>query len=276
MQKLQSSQSFGKKIRFKISFLWNCRLDKRTDVFVSTRVFINTYKLNFDCRVVLFFSLRKVVIYFQKEQKSVSDLDAFLSAFTLVLSRFIFSIVNSTTSLELTHHSMQIEACCMCLIYKKVLRLSQSSNVKVGQVLSLMSNELSKFQRQFFYFPTIVVAPLKLIFGTYLLYQDIEMSAVVGTLVLMAIFVFQGPSSSSTLTIVKIHFAVCMVKVSAKIWVKIVSKTGERIRLVDELISGIQFIKMSCWENIFDQLITRARRLFSSVICLDNSRISFQ
>jgi ATP-binding cassette subfamily C (CFTR/MRP) protein 4 len=276
MQKLQSSQSFGKKIRFKISFLWNCRLDKRTDVFVSTRVFINTYKLNFDCRVVLFFSLRKVVIYFQKEQKSVSDLDAFLSAFTLVLSRFIFSIVNSTTSLELTHHAMQIEACCMCLIYKKVLRLNQSSNVKVGQVLSLMSNELSKFQRQFFYFPTIVVAPLKLIFGTYLLYQDIEMSAVVGTLVLVAIFVFQGPSFLSTLTIVKIQFAVCMVNLSANIWVKIVSKTGERIRLVDELISGIQFIKMSCWENIFDQLITRARRLFSSVICLDNSRISFQ
>jgi ATP-binding cassette subfamily C (CFTR/MRP) protein 4 len=273
MQKLQSSQSFGKKIRFKISFLWNCRLDKRTDVFVSTRVFINTYKLNFDCRVVLFFSLRKVVIYFQKEQKSVSDLDAFLSAFTLVLSRFIFSIVNSTTSLELTHHAMQIEACCMCLIYKKVLRLNQSSNVKVGQVLSLMSNELSKFQRQFFYFPTIVVAPLKLIFGTYLLYQDIEMSAVVGTLVLVAIFVFQGPSFLSTLTIVKIQFAVCMVNLSANIWVKIVSKTGERIRLVDELISGIQFIKMSCWENIFDQLITRARRLFSSVICLDNSRI---
>lgn len=41
---------------------------------------------------------------------------------------------------------------------------------------------------------------------------------------------------------------------------KIAQKTDERIRLMHELLTGIQAIKMYCWEKPFSSVINNARR----------------
>lgn len=41
---------------------------------------------------------------------------------------------------------------------------------------------------------------------------------------------------------------------------KMASKTDERLRLINEIISGIQVIKMYAWEKPFSKLLRNARK----------------
>lgn len=41
---------------------------------------------------------------------------------------------------------------------------------------------------------------------------------------------------------------------------KIALKTDERVKLMSEIVSGIQVIKMYAWEKPFDKLVAIARR----------------
>lgn len=55
-------------------------------------------------------------------------------------------------------------------------------------------------------------------------------------------------------------------KLSAIYRKRIAFKTDERIRLMDEIICGIQVIKMYAWEKPFAKLIRHVRRLEMNII----------
>ena len=51
-----------------------------------------------------------------------------------------------------------------------------------------------------------------------------------------------------------------MGKQFGRLRVKTASKTDRRIRLMNEIFSGIQVIKMYCWEKPFSLLVADARK----------------
>lgn len=51
-----------------------------------------------------------------------------------------------------------------------------------------------------------------------------------------------------------------MSKWSSKLRMKIALRTDERVRLMSEIISGVQVIKMYAWEKPFEKLVSMARR----------------
>lgn len=63
-----------------------------------------------------------------------------------------------------------------------------------------------------------------------------------------------------------LNFAVYTGKLSSKYRLQTAIKTDERVRLMDEIISGVQVIKMYAWEKPFCALVEIARRLELKVV----------
>lgn len=75
------------------------------------------------------------------------------------------------------------------------------------------------------------------------MYTEVEMSAVFGVVVLLILVPLQGSVS----------------KYVSKLTLRAASKTDERLRIMNEIIMGIQVIKMYAWEKPFAFLVNKAR-----------------
>ncbi|KAK9869789.1 hypothetical protein WA026_003521 [Henosepilachna vigintioctopunctata] len=199
-----------------------------------------------ECFMVLLLpiSIQKVVSYFQEKNISKDEVlmySGFIS-FTFLLN----TLTTHPSFMGLSHICMKMRVACCTLIYRKSLRLTRTSLSKttVGQIINLLSNDVSRFDEGFVLFHFLWIAPLQTCFGLYLIYREIQVSAFFGIAFLLALFPLQIWVGNKTSTL-RLQTAI---------------RTDERVRLMNEIIVGIQVIKMYCWEKSFAKLIHHARR----------------
>ncbi|XP_019852693.1 PREDICTED: multidrug resistance-associated protein 4-like, partial [Amphimedon queenslandica] len=132
------------------------------------------------------------------------------------------------------------------LIYKKTLQLSQATvgKLSVGHIVNLASNDVHKFDEAFARYHFIWIGPLHVMVVTYLLYIEVQWSAFVAT----ALLVFQIP----------LHLTV--LKFFSKLRFKAARMADRRIKVMNEVISGIRVIKMYAWEYAFKDIVATIRR----------------
>ncbi|KAK0168435.1 hypothetical protein PV327_002235 [Microctonus hyperodae] len=147
---------------------------------------------------------------------------------------------------------MKMRVSCCSLIYRKALKLSNGSLAKtsVGQAVNLLSNDVGRFDLTPGLTPYIIIGPLQAIIITYIMYQEVGLPAVYGVIVLLILIPLQG----------------WIGRKSSDFRLSTAIKTDARIHSTNEVIRGIQAIKMYTWEYLFSDRIAEVRKREINVI----------
>lgn len=142
---------------------------------------------------------------------------------------------------------MRLRIACSSLIYRKILKLSKTSANKTagGQIINLLSNDVSRFDQVFVYLHYIWIMPIQGGAIAWLIWRQVNIAAFAGVFLI---------------TIQTIPLQGYLGKWTSKLRGKIAPRTDERVRLMSEIISGIQVIKMYTWEKPFQELVSLARK----------------
>lgn len=149
-------------------------------------------------------------------------------------------------------NGMKVRVATCSLIYRKALKLSSSAlgNTSVGKVVNLLSNDVSRFDIVSVFLHSMWLAPLLTIVVGVLLFQEVGYPGLIGMLVIAIVTPIQSFTG----------------KLASRFRLQTALRTDERVRLMDEIINGINVIKLYAWEKSFKKLILFAREKELKVI----------
>ncbi|XP_077453086.1 ATP-binding cassette sub-family C member 4 isoform X3 [Stigmatopora argus] len=173
-----------------------------------------------------------------------------------------------TIGLALLHHvyffhvqrcGMKIRVAMCHMIYKKALCLSCNAMGKTttGHIVNLLSNDVNKFDEVTIFLHFLWVGPLQAATVVGLLWLEIGPSCLAGMVVLMFLMPVQTLFG----------------RLFSKFRSRTAILTDSRIRIMNEVVSGIRIIKMYAWEKPFAALVSDVR---SAIEKLFESRVSVQ
>ncbi|CAG2163514.1 unnamed protein product [Oppiella nova] len=130
--------------------------------------------------------------------------------------------------------------------FDEALKLKPSAFGKttIGQILNLMSNDVSRFDEYCILGTYMFIAPLQTLIGIYICYTYIGWTCFIGLGVLLLFIPFNS----------------LVGRLFLKIRTKVAALSDNRIRLMNEIIKGMAVIKMYAWEKHFSKLISEARK----------------
>ncbi|KAK1124888.1 hypothetical protein K0M31_006238 [Melipona bicolor] len=150
------------------------------------------------------------------------------------------------------HVGARIRVATCSVVYRKALRLSKTAlgETAPGKVVNLVANDVNRFDLVSIFIHHMWSAPISALIIAYFLYNEAGYAGLIG---IAAVFVVVPIQSYTG-------------KLSSKFRLQTAIKTDERVRLMDEIISGVQVIKMYAWEKPFCALIETARKLELQVV----------
>ncbi|XP_043265995.1 ATP-binding cassette subfamily C member 4-like [Colletes gigas] len=183
--------------------------------------------------------------------------EAYLYATAVVLLTLFSAFIIHHANLGLMEVGMRMRIACSSVMYRKILRLSKSSsNVTTpGQIINLMSNDVARFEQLFIALHYIWILPIQGALIAYMIWESVGISCLAGVFLI---------------SIQTIPLQGYMGKLQSKLRLKIAVRTDERVRLMSEIISGIQVIKMYTWEKPFEKLVSIARSYEVDVLLLSS------
>uniref|UniRef100_A0A803XY86 Cystic fibrosis transmembrane conductance regulator n=2 Tax=Meleagris gallopavo TaxID=9103 RepID=A0A803XY86_MELGA len=145
----------------------------------------------------------------------------------------------------LHHIGMQIRIALFSLIYKKTLKLSSKvlDKISTGQLVSLLSNNLNKFDEGLALAHFVWIAPLQVALLMGLLWDMLQASAFAGLAFLIVMAFFQA----------------WLGQMMMKYRDRRAGKINERLVITSEIIENIQSVKAYCWEDAMEKMIESLR-----------------
>ncbi|XP_026726077.1 multidrug resistance-associated protein 4-like [Trichoplusia ni] len=177
---------------------------------------------------------------------TMSRYDAGFYAFAMLGLNFLALMCHHHNSLFVVRFGMKVKIACSSLLYRKLLRLSQVSvgEVAGGKLVNLLSNDIARFDYAFMFLHYLWIVPFQAAVVLYFLYDAAGYAPFVG---LFSVVILILPLQAA------------LTKLTAVIRRSTAKRTDKRIKLMSEIINGIQVIKMYAWEKPFQLVVKLAR-----------------
>ncbi|CAB3237240.1 unnamed protein product [Arctia plantaginis] len=186
------------------------------------------------------------LLSFWSVDSPMSRLDAGLYAFAMLGINFFSMLLQHHNSIFVSRFSLKVKVACSSLLYRKLLRISQVSvgEVAGGKLVNLLSNDIARFDYAFMFLHYLWIVPIQAAVVLYLLYITAGYAPFVG---LFSVVLFILPLQAG------------LTKLTSVIRRQTAQRTDKRIKLMAEIIKGIQVLKMYAWEKPFQAVVKAAR-----------------
>ncbi|EDW02798.1 probable multidrug resistance-associated protein lethal(2)03659 [Drosophila grimshawi] len=188
--------------------------------------------------------LLKLISYFTYGSETPES--AYYYAAGVIACSALNVIIMHPYMLGTMHVGMKMRVGICSMIYRKALRLSKTAlgDTTAGHIVNLMSNDVGRLDLATIFVHYLWVGPLETIFITYLMYLEIGIAAVFGVAFMLLFIPMQAWLGKKT----------------SGLRMRTALRTDERVRMMNEIIAGIQVIKMYAWELPFEQMVAFARK----------------
>ncbi|KAL9890469.1 probable multidrug resistance-associated protein lethal(2)03659 [Glossina fuscipes] len=185
-----------------------------------------------------------LIAYYTSGEENIQR--AYVYAAGVILCSALNVIIMHPYMLGTMHIGMKIRVAMCSMIYRKALRLSKTAlgNTTAGQIVNLISNDVGRLDLAMLFIHYLWVGPLETLLITYLMYREIKIAAVFGVAFMLMFIPLQGWLGNKT-SVLRLRTAL---------------RTDERVRMMNEIISGIQVIKMYAWEMPFGRMVEFSRK----------------
>ncbi|XP_058448247.1 ATP-binding cassette sub-family C member 4-like [Malaya genurostris] len=189
--------------------------------------------------------LGRLLLYFRR-QSDITYEQALYYATGMVATKAASIILDNQYSSITCLTGVRTRTAVCSVLYRKALKLSRNAlgDTSAGKVVNLMSNDVNRFDIVAYLVCYMWSGPLLTIIVVVLLWFEVGWAGPLGILVIFLTTLFQSFFS----------------KLTSRYRLKTALRADERIRLMDEILSGIHVIKMYAWEKPFSKLISHARR----------------
>ncbi|XP_055908743.1 probable multidrug resistance-associated protein lethal(2)03659 [Eupeodes corollae] len=187
-----------------------------------------------------------LVTYYSVQESPDTIVTAYLYALGIIVCSALNVLFQHPYMLGTMHVGMKMRVAMCSMIYRKALRLSQNAlgDTTAGQVVNLISNDVGRLDLATIFVHYLWLGPLQTIVITYLMYLQIGFSSVFGVAFMLLFLPLQAYLGKKT-SVLRLRTAL---------------RTDERVRLMNEIIQGIQVIKMYAWEIPFGKMVAQARK----------------
>lgn len=189
--------------------------------------------------------LGRLLLYFRR-QSDMSYEEALYYAIAMIVAKAASIVLENQYSILTCLTGVRTKIAVCSVLYRKSLRLSRNAlgDTSPGKVVNLMSNDVNRFDIVAFLICYMWASPIVTVIVLVLLWYEVGWAGPIGMVVIFVVTPIQS------------FFG----KLTSRYRLQTALRTDERIRLMDEIISGIQVIKLYAWEKPFAKLISTARR----------------
>lgn len=218
-----------------IPVIWKC--------FSTVYLSISILKLVVDILMFVNPQILRLLINFEQSNEPLWR--GYLYMFALVFVSSIQSIFLNSYVSHMFKFGLRLRSVLMAVIFRKVLKISNSAKrtFTLGDISNLMSVDAQRFYDLSLYLNIAISAPFTILTALYFLWILIGVSAIAGVGLMLIIVLINGAAAGK----IK-QYQTDQMKLK-----------DERIKITNEVLSGIKVLKMYAWENSFEKKITDIR-----------------
>nr|AKC34056.1 ABCC3 protein [Spodoptera litura] len=167
-------------------------------------------------------------------------------AISMILANWASAFMNHHGVLFCQQFGMKLRCAVGSLMFRKIMRMSNGSlgDTAAGKVVNILSNDLQRFDLSMMFLHYVWIIPLQVAAVIYLGYLQAGTAAFIGF---------------AALIIIALPFQGGLGQYLGKIRLRTAEKTDNRIKIMSEVINGIQVIKMYAWEIPFQKVVGQKR-----------------